>query len=368
MHFLNFFCLFLLVKSQNLSNTGSENYKKFLNDQDRLWDDLFKNYNPKRNAIYTLRSSEWINQNVTVHPESTKLLLTMSMLKLIDVVEVEEKVTFIFDYNADWVDPRLTWNPQDYGGIDHIYVAQEDIWMPEVSIADAHEVKTFQPDDAPRRAWVFHNGSVGFYTATVCSIICALDVFKFPMDEHECGVSVLFHNYFPDEYEIHGAMQEFARPISKLGNGEWQVTYVGVGEEQNKNWAPTQRFIARIKRNPGFYVSLVMVPAYFINFLTILALFCNIDNVAEKLNIGLTNIMAMTFILVILAVDLLKTARIPLLAIYVIVGLVIVMASIGVVLVLRYVRKNQAKRIKKKLDDQRRFSPNFRQILFLAEN
>lgn len=52
-------------------------------------------------------------------------------------VEVEEKVTFLFDYLAEWTDQRLKWNPLEYGGISHIYVPQRMIWLPEVTIADA---------------------------------------------------------------------------------------------------------------------------------------------------------------------------------------------------------------------------------------
>ncbi|CAO4377536.1 unnamed protein product [Caenorhabditis nigoni] len=344
-------------------------YEKFLADQKRLWQDLFKDYDPEISAIYTLRnpgqprtlndlepdSSQWIDQNNTIHPPILQLTLRMAMLKLVDVVEVEEKVTFIFDYTAEWTDHRLKWNPLEYGGISHIYVPQKAIWLPEVTIADAHEVKFFESDDAPRTAWVYpfpisshtarfqidYNGTVGFYTSTVSSVICQLDVFKFPMDQHECGVTVLFHNYFNDEYKIHGEMEAMAKPMSQLGNGEWKVTYVGVAEQDslNPSLSSIQRFVARIERNPGFYVSLVMVPAYFINLLTIIALFMDIENVGEKISVGLTNIMAMTFILVILAADLPKTARIPLLAIYVIVGLVIVMTSIFVVLLIPYFRK-----------------------------
>ncbi|EGT44200.1 hypothetical protein CAEBREN_23921 [Caenorhabditis brenneri] len=184
-------------------------------------------------------SSPYIDQNNTVHPPMTELKLTMTMMKLVDVVEVEEKVTFLFDYLAQYFDQRLAWDPMEYGGITHFYVPQSKVWLPEITIADAHEVKFFESDDAPRIAWVHSNGSVGFYTSTVSSVICQLDI-----------------------------------------------------------------------------------------------------------TVGLTNIMAMTFILVILAADLPKTARIPLLAIYVIVGLIIVMISIAVAIALPFIRKYQKRRSK----------------------
>uniref|UniRef100_A0A1I7TXM2 Neur_chan_LBD domain-containing protein n=1 Tax=Caenorhabditis tropicalis TaxID=1561998 RepID=A0A1I7TXM2_9PELO len=327
-----------IVFSQDMTPDEAATYNKFLEDQNRLWTDLFKNYNPTISAIYTLHTSKFVDQNRTAHPPITELNLTLGMLKLVDVVEVEEKVTFLFDYIAEYKDSRLKWDPLEYGGIDHIYVPQKAVWLPEITIADAHEIKFFESDDAPRTAWINYNGTTGFYTSTVASVICQMDVFKFPLDHHECGVSILFHTYFADEYEIKSLMGDIGKPLALLGNGEWKVTYVGVDEEPHKT-GDVQRFIARIERNPGFYVALVMIPAFFINFLSIIALFINI----EDITVGLTNIMAMTFILVILAADLPKTARIPLLAIYVIVGLVIVMTSIAVVLVLPFIRKYQKK-------------------------
>ncbi|EGT44004.1 hypothetical protein CAEBREN_05503 [Caenorhabditis brenneri] len=347
LYMLLFFMSLILeeVISQEMTKAEYATYNKFLTDQKRLWKDLFADYDPKLSAIYTLHKSEWIDQNATIHPPITELRLIMAMLKLVDVVEVEEKVTFIFDYSAEWTDHRLKWNPLEYGGISHIYVPQRSIWLPEITFADAHEVKFFESDDAPRTAWINYNGTAGFYTSTVVSVICQLDVFKFPLDHHECGVSVVFNTYFADEYAIKGEMEKITRSMDELGNGEWKVTYIGVDEEAaaNENLGSVQRFVARIERNPGFYIALVMVPAFFINFLSIIALFINIENVGEKITVGLTNIMAMTFILVILAADLPKTAKIPLLAIYVIVGLIIVMTSIAVVLVLPFIRKGQSK-------------------------
>ncbi|PIC24093.1 hypothetical protein B9Z55_017553 [Caenorhabditis nigoni] len=180
------------------------------------------------------------------------------------------------------------------------------------------------------------------------------------MDQHECGVSVVANTYFADEYKMNGEMEEMPKPLSKLGNGEWKVSYIGVKEEKsgNENYGSTIMFVARFQRNPGFYVALVMVPAFFINFLSIFALFVNVENLSEKITVGLTNIMAMTFILVILAADLPKTARIPLLAIYVIVGLVIVMTSIGICLLIPYIRqwrKNRETSEKEKLCETSRF-------------
>lgn len=40
----------------------------------------------------------------------------------------------IFYCVQTWEDPRLTWKPSDYGGIEYIYTKQDKIWRPELIV------------------------------------------------------------------------------------------------------------------------------------------------------------------------------------------------------------------------------------------
>ena len=31
-----------------------------------------------------------------------------------------------------WVDYKLRWNPEEYGGVDKLYVPSEHIWLPDI--------------------------------------------------------------------------------------------------------------------------------------------------------------------------------------------------------------------------------------------
>ena len=32
----------------------------------------------------------------------------------------------------EWTDYKLLWNPQEYGGVDRLYVPSEEIWLPDI--------------------------------------------------------------------------------------------------------------------------------------------------------------------------------------------------------------------------------------------
>uniref|UniRef100_A0A1I7TZL6 Neur_chan_memb domain-containing protein n=1 Tax=Caenorhabditis tropicalis TaxID=1561998 RepID=A0A1I7TZL6_9PELO len=68
----------------------------------------------------------------------------------------------------------------------------------------------------------------------------------------------------------------------------------------------------------------------------------------SKLNVGLTNIMTMTFILGVMADKIPRTGNIPLLGIYIIINLVIMILAIVVVTVITEIRQFAVPRLKLK--------------------
>ena len=36
-----------------------------------------------------------------------------------------------------WKDEHLTWNPEDFGGVSHIYVPHSQVWKPDIFIENA---------------------------------------------------------------------------------------------------------------------------------------------------------------------------------------------------------------------------------------
>ncbi|XGW31522.1 hypothetical protein V3C99_010018 [Haemonchus contortus] len=100
-----------------------------------------------------------------------------------------------------------------------------------------------------------------------------------------------------------------------------------------------------MKRNPSFYLSMIIAPSFVINVLSILGVFLKAADSMGKLGMALTNIMSLTFVLGILATTLPKTEQLPRIGIYVVVNLSIMVAALIIVLTLPHVTRRIFSRI-----------------------
>ena len=86
-------------------------------DAKRLYDDLLTNYNRYR------RPASLPNDTVAV---TIKLRLS----QIIDVHELHQIMTCSVWLKQSWVDMKLSWQPESYGGVSVLYVPSEMIWLP----------------------------------------------------------------------------------------------------------------------------------------------------------------------------------------------------------------------------------------------
>lgn len=113
-----------------------------------------------------------------------------------------------------------------------------------------------------------------------------------------------------------------------------------------------------------YYMYMIVFPSFIINVLSIIGVFMkNSDTMSKvlfteivlknfyfQLNVGLTNIMTMTFILGVMADKIPKTGNIPLLGIYIIVNLGIMIVAVGITVGMGELRKYAIKKWKTEKD------------------
>ncbi|VDO62369.1 unnamed protein product [Haemonchus placei] len=267
----------------------------FLREQARLYKTLLENYNQRLPPVTTIG-----NKSERIDLPRFEVTVTLLFLKLIRMVETEAKVDFLFDYQMSWIDERLKWSPDDYCGITHLYVGFEDIWIPEVSIVEAHSSQDFR-EDYQKHVWVQ----------------------DFPFDEQHCAVKLMPQSFSPQEYGIQ----------TKLG------------PDLTTALDSLSSYMFLMKRNPSFYLSMIIAPSFVINVLSILGVFLKAADSMGKLGMALTNIMSLTFVLGILATTLPKTEQLPRIGIYVVVNLSIMVAALIIVLTLPHVTRRIFSRI-----------------------
>uniref|UniRef100_A0A914XA54 Uncharacterized protein n=1 Tax=Plectus sambesii TaxID=2011161 RepID=A0A914XA54_9BILA len=165
----------------------------------KLREYLMKGYNPS--AVPLDNDGRGINVTVYMWPYD-----------ILDVAAGAVKISGWFDMR--WKDPYLQWDPNQFGGINEMFIARNQIWLPEIDIFYSKD-GTGVADrckDCPVR--VTNEGQVlrGYYFSY--SFPCHMNVKYFPFDRHNCTLELA--NWHLDQRTMDLAQPRLATVVSAL--------------------------------------------------------------------------------------------------------------------------------------------------------
>ncbi|CAG2167598.1 unnamed protein product [Oppiella nova] len=149
-----------------------------------------------------------------VYNNSDKLTVKMG-LKLSQLIDVNLKnqiMTTNVWVNQEWMDHKLKWDPEEYGGVSQLYVPAEEIWLPDIKFLkwDPEEYggvsqlyvpaeEIWLPDivlynnadgnyevTIMTKAIIHDNGKVVWNPPAIYKSSCNIDINYFPFDQQEC--------------------------------------------------------------------------------------------------------------------------------------------------------------------------------------
>lgn len=88
-------------------------------DAKRLYDDLLSNYNR-------------LIRPVINHTETLTVWLSLKLSQLIEMNLKNQIMTTNLWVVQKWNDYKLRWDPEEYGGVEMLYVPSEHIWLPDI--------------------------------------------------------------------------------------------------------------------------------------------------------------------------------------------------------------------------------------------
>ena len=83
--------------------------------------------------LYAVLMSKYNVDSLPVNDTKSAVEIKL-LLKLTQIVDVDEKsqiMTTNVWLRHEWQDYRLQWDPEKFGGIDHLYIPAGDIWLPD---------------------------------------------------------------------------------------------------------------------------------------------------------------------------------------------------------------------------------------------
>jgi len=88
--------------------------------------------------------------------------LFIGTVALLDVEPDHNRMKAMIFHGLKWFDGRLTWNPENFAGVNEIVIPIEDLWVPDVRILNDANLENpgLFNDHHNAVAWVYSNGTV----------------------------------------------------------------------------------------------------------------------------------------------------------------------------------------------------------------
>ncbi|XP_069576066.1 5-hydroxytryptamine receptor 3A-like [Brachyistius frenatus] len=259
----------------------------------------------------------------------------------------ENDQTFISRVQIEtfWHNNFISWNLDDFCGIDHIYIPAQSLWKPDIVIEEMLEKDKFY--QSPYLS-IDCNGLVQYTQEQVVRSTCKMAVYKFPFDIQRCTISFKFLLYSDEDVKIEvsesqNTITEHSREAI-VTQYEWIFIDITVNNKTVSDQFDQTKIIYTITmmRRSVLYIVNFLLPIFFF-FCLDLASFLISDSGGEKLSYKVTVLLAVTVMQLILN-DILPSSsdRVPLIAIYCIGIFALMMLSLMETILVMYLMEKDS--------------------------
>ncbi|XP_064592491.1 neuronal acetylcholine receptor subunit beta-3 isoform X2 [Zonotrichia leucophrys gambelii] len=294
-------CLVLIVLCLSRSDVNA--FSSVAENEDALLKHLFEGY------------QKWVrpveNSNDTI-----KVLFGLKISQLVDVDEKNQLMTTNVWLKQEWIDHKLSWNPDEYGGITAIRVPSESLWLPDIVLFENADGR-FE-GSLMTKAIVKYNGVVTWTPPASYKSSCTMDVTFFPFDRQNCSMKFGSWTYDGNMVDLILVDENVDRK-DFFDNGEWEILNAKGMKGNRKDGLYSYPFVTYsfvLRRLPLFYTLFLIIPCLGLSFLTVLVFYLPSDE-GEKLSLSTSVLVSLTvFLLVIEEIIPSSSKVIPLIATY----------------------------------------------------
>ncbi|XP_060942231.1 neuronal acetylcholine receptor subunit alpha-10-like [Limanda limanda] len=281
----------------------------------KLLTDLFSNYT---NALRPVEDTDHII-NVT---------LQITLSQIIDMDERNQILTTYLWIRQVWLDAYLTWDKDDYDGLDTIRIPSSYVWRPDIVLYNSadDEFSSSMETNVVLRS----DGQVMWDQPAITKSSCSVDVAFFPFDLQECHLTFGSWTYNGNQMDLSNALDS-ADLSDFVSNVEWEV--LGMPAKKNvilygccSDPYPDITFTLHLKRRASFYIFNLLIPCMMISFLAPLGFYLPADS-GEKVSLGVTVLLALTVFQLLVAESMPPSESVPLIGKYYIATMTMVTAS-----------------------------------------
>ncbi|KAI8513496.1 hypothetical protein Bbelb_101350 [Branchiostoma belcheri] len=258
--------------------------------------------------------------NVEVAP-TTSLYIKAYVVNIINLDEKAEQIVTSYKAEWTWKDDRLTWDPERYGDFDHVFVSDELVWQPTLTLERNADTR-YSGDFPNTEVRIDNEGKVTWPIAALATTTCTLDPFLFPQDNMTCAICWTVG----EDYTI-GCANQTTHHDTKVKNKNFLTCLnpeadIVTGEWTGKTTASSSNNEAcltiTLKRDPTYHYSTTISPCLILIVLMIITFIMPIDK-GDRIGFGVTVLLSMVVSLVVVTGFLPVSSTLPFIAMLIIV-------------------------------------------------
>ncbi|XP_071022516.1 5-hydroxytryptamine receptor 3A-like [Oncorhynchus clarkii lewisi] len=253
----------------------------------------------------------------------TPVMVDTYLYGILDVNEKSQTFTSHVMISMGWENELISWEPNDWCGIESVAVPRDMLWIPDVMILE--DISDTGSITLSPYTEVAHSGMAYVTESRRLTTTCKMNLFKFPFDTQNCSItfiSFMLKGIKLGPFSNSIIMSQFSEKVM-VTLGEWDFLGIRLSMEKliydnNIVWDKLVYKIS-IRRRPLLYVINLLLPLLFFLILDLASFFID-EAKGEKLGYKVTILLSISVLLLILNDILPSTADdLPLIALYCIV-------------------------------------------------
>ncbi|XP_078598475.1 uncharacterized protein LOC144874327 [Branchiostoma floridae x Branchiostoma japonicum] len=259
-----------------------------------------------------------LSENVydTGVPSTNRLKIKAYVVNVIDLDEKSEQIVTSFKAEYSWIDNRLKWEPDRYKELSRIFVLDERVWRPTLTL-ERNADTGYSGGFPTTQVKIEHTGEVTWPIKSLATTTCTLDPFLFPQDNMTCAVCWTAGeddtiNCSDSTTQRDQKFLTCQTPQADIVTGEW------IGKATLSAINNTACLTLTLKRDPTYHYATTISPCLILIILMIITFIMPIDK-GDRIGFGVTVLLSMVVSLVVVTGFLPVSSTLPFIAILIIV-------------------------------------------------
>ncbi|OXA57248.1 Acetylcholine receptor subunit beta-like 2, partial [Folsomia candida] len=284
------------------------------------------------------------NYNPLIRPvandsDRVAIKLGLKLSQIIDVNMKNQILTTNVWVEQMWIDYKLVWDPDNYGGTKELYIPSEKIWCPDIVLFNNAD-GNYQPNTMAK-ATIHFTGLIVLTLPAIYKSFCEINVEYFPFDEQTCFLRFGSWTFDGNEVDLQHLFQESDSDVVQVGidltefhlSVEWDLLEVPCRRNVETYPCCDEPYIdltfnITIRRKMMFYTVNLIVPTVIICFLTVLVFYLPSDS-GEKIALSINILVSLSWFFLLLDEIIPPTSlAIPLIGKYLLFTFLLVVTSV----------------------------------------